>query len=148
MQKAKVFVLLGITFVMTAVTFNNCGKVEFQNMDDVENKVLNASGSGDFDEGVSVTPEEIQQILSDVSAEEILIIRQVTDLQDPNNEFLLDVYACGDGGVLICHFPESVIGHEICIGRSALKSHYDHTRTYDNGAKSISDYLGSCRVAL
>jgi hypothetical protein len=149
MQKAKMFVLLGMTFLITAVTFNNCGKVEFQKMSDVDGKVLSSSPSGVEDEaGVPVTDEQIQQIIADIPADELAIIRPVTDLQDPNNEFLFDVYSCGDGSVLICHFPATVIGSEACIGRSAVKSHYDHTRLYDNDTKSISDYLGPCRVAL
>jgi hypothetical protein len=179
MQKAKVFVLLGMTFLVTAVTFNNCGKVEFQNVPEVDTKGL-SSGLNDAivpdsaaDGGSSIAPssltgsdtsmlpevepvvvpvtaEEIQQIVSVVPPEELAVIRPVTDLQDPNNEFLLDVYACGDGGVLICHFPATVVGGEVCIGQSAVKTHYDHVRSYDNGAgpKTIADYLGPCRVAL
>jgi len=50
-------------------------------------------------------------------------------------------YACGNGGVMICHFPPGNPNnrHSICIGQPAVAHHIkEHQR--DN----VGDYLGSC----
>jgi hypothetical protein len=142
MKKGRVFALLGATFLMMALTFNNCGKVEFHNLPDVDKT---AASSVDPDSS-NLTDGQIQQIVAQIPPDELATIHPITDLQDPANDYLYDLYAC-DGGVLICHFPATVVGATQCIGRPAVASHYDHIRTYD-GDKQIGDYLGNCRVAL
>lgn len=90
-----------------------------------------------------------QQLLNNIPNEELEMRRPLSDLE--SNPELIKIYACGGGGVAICHFPENVESQATqCVGLPSVKTHYDHIRDYDLGAgpKTTSDYLGPCRFPL
>ncbi len=148
--------------------FNNCSEVGFQPAD--PNGLLGSQSAPMPDSGgpdstgdmgstgeVGSTSEAIPP--ADPSEEQIIIDRippdqvvdpvPVEDLEkDPS---LYELYKCGDGNVMICHFPENVESQvSSCVGVPSAKTHYDHQRQYVVGGevRSISDYLGPCRIPL
>lgn len=147
--------------------FNNCSQVGFQPAD--TSSVLGSQSSSvpsSDTSGVPGAPGDSGSIgdtstpPADPTEEQIIIDRippdqvgdpvPVEDLEkDPS---LYDLYKCGDGNsVMICHFPENVESqNSSCIGIPAAKTHYDHHRQYMVGdeLRSISDYLGPCRIPL
>jgi len=141
MNKAKVMASVAVVS-LGLVFFNNCSDVGFQKTASEAERAASASSFTDL-------AEEAQDILERVPPEQIDDPVPVSELErDPS---LYDLYSCGDSGVMICHFPENVEAQSSnCVGRSAVRTHYDHIRQYIyNGVqKQIGDYLGPCRIPL
>lgn len=149
MNKTQAFVVICVVSTLLLFGFNNCGSdVQFAPIEDAVSQSSTGSGGSDSDVAPA-TQDQIDQVTSNIPPEDLENPRPITDLL--NDPSLFDTYACDSTSVLICHFPNNVEAQGTsCIGRSAVTSHYSHTREYivDNDVRTISDYLGPCRVAL
>ncbi len=166
-QSKNISLALFVLFTgFSTLAFNNCSDAQFSPDQKSEmfllgerpfptNSDISIEDSTDpslTDEEVIYDPteEDIDLVMYQIPQDELEIPKSVGDLE--HEPELFEVYSCNDGrSVLICHFPENVESQSSkCIGRNAARSHYNHKRDYDlgNGAKSISDYLGPCRLPL
>lgn len=151
MSKLRIAGLLMVGFGVLAFGFNNCSQVDFAQAPE---KPVDAASIAEpaAEVGTTLDQTTIEEIIAQLPPEEVDVIRPVTDLD--NDPTLYDIYKCPNSdGVVICHFPNEVEASATkCVGRSAVKSHYDHIRNYTsattNEPKTIGDYLGPCRFSL
>lgn len=146
-RNVSIFLLCSI-FAFMGMAFTNCGKVEFTEYQDTD-QVLTTPREDSIVEKINLTMDEFELILAGLPEQERQNPRPVSDLEaEPK---LGEVYDCGDGSVVICHFPDNVEeSSTMCIGYKAIPKFSANYRTYDlgDGEKSIVDYLGPCRIRL
>lgn len=141
MSKYKAILMVTLLLVPVLAVFNNCGQaVGFK-------KATNEIESLDS-LSTPLTPEELAEVEARIpSVPQNEEPRPVSDLED--DPALYELYKCPNSdGIVICHFPENVQAFSTqCVGRSAVKTHFDHIRQYSVGAELqlIGDYLGVCR---
>jgi hypothetical protein len=135
------FILVGLC--VAVIGFNNCSKVEFSKATELPSV---AGAQGEDDAGTPPTQDDIDNVnnLPPEIKDTPIPVSEIT--QDPT---LIDKFRCGDGGVLICHFPNGWDDqHSQCIGESAVKSHFDHIREELGLDRPFYDYLGNCRFTI
>ncbi len=152
MNKTQVIGSVLGAFIFLALAFNNCSKVDVADSAELPSNLSNQMQiPTENPEGSLPTLEEQNELLGSLppSPENSEPIPVTELIQHPE---LFEIYACAGGGsdVMICHFPESSNPpNTICIGRSAVTTHFSHFREVsqpDGSLKKLSDYLGPCRA--
>lgn len=147
----RIRVLFGLVVLLTVLVFSfvNCAEVEFK---DVDQSVPVSEFSSEEKEpnqwGRVPTPMEETEVIDGLSPEEVVDPVPVTETNEDSD--LEDRYSCrGRNQVMICHFPASLVGKSLCVGKPAVAAHLNHIHSYFEGdeEKEIGDYLGPCRAA-
>ncbi len=160
MNRKLSLLVLFVAMAGALLAFNNCGQVGFGKgeADSSASQAGQAGQTGQASEdGQTSAPGEenlgqpdVDAFLAALPPDEVTAPVPISELL--NDPTLFERYKCPDSdGIIICHFPENVESQNTqCIGRPAVQTHYDHIRNYNLSGvdKSISDYLGPCRVAL